>query len=304
MAAVFGEDLTEASGALPLLALAMALLACAYLAVQYLLALERANFLIILGLAAAAELVLLPIVGVVPTNVALLVVALQLAMLPAFFGLVTRSSWRGPPQAPGLSRRRRRRRLLDRLAGRRPPRVLDQALEAQRRPFDHVVAQRRDGEREHEGHRPLRGDVPRVDLEHDGQVVEEEGVGDQADPQQNAVGEQPPHQAARLVAEHRRDDHAMPITRVQRAAPDPLGGALSLAVRPVQPDLRAHDPEGQQRDRPGDPGEAVERPQPRGQVVALLVPDAQNGEAHPGGEHVQEGSGASGGGARCPGARR
>ncbi len=77
----------------------MALLACAYLAVQYLIALERANFLLVLGLAAAAELVLLPIVGAVPTEVACSWSALQLAMLPAFLGLVTRSSWRGPPQA-------------------------------------------------------------------------------------------------------------------------------------------------------------------------------------------------------------
>jgi O-antigen/teichoic acid export membrane protein len=99
MGAVFGEDLTEASDALPFLAVAMALLACAYLSVQYLIALERANFLLILGLAAVAELVLLPVVGAVPTNVALLVVGLQVVMLPAFVGLVTRSAWRGPPQA-------------------------------------------------------------------------------------------------------------------------------------------------------------------------------------------------------------
>jgi O-antigen/teichoic acid export membrane protein len=99
MGAVFGEDLTEASGALPFLAIAMALLACAYLAVQYLIALERANFLLVLGLAAVAELVLLPIVGAVPTDVALVVVGLQVAMLPAFFGLVTRSAWRGPSEA-------------------------------------------------------------------------------------------------------------------------------------------------------------------------------------------------------------
>ena len=36
--AVFGDDLTEASGALPWLGLAMSLLACSYLSVQYLLA--------------------------------------------------------------------------------------------------------------------------------------------------------------------------------------------------------------------------------------------------------------------------
>jgi len=99
MAAVFGDDLTEASGALPLLAVAMALLACAYLAVQYLIALERSSFLLILGLGAVAELILLPIVGAVPTDVALVVVGLQVAMLPAFYTLVTRSSWRGATQA-------------------------------------------------------------------------------------------------------------------------------------------------------------------------------------------------------------
>jgi O-antigen/teichoic acid export membrane protein len=100
MAAVFGDDLTAASSVLPFLALAMALLACAYLAVQYLIALERANFLPVLGLAAAAELILLPVVGAVATNVALVVVALQLAMLPAFFALVTRSVLRRPSAAP------------------------------------------------------------------------------------------------------------------------------------------------------------------------------------------------------------
>ena len=42
---VFGEDLTGAAGALPWLALAMTLLACAYLSVQYLLAMGRSSFL-------------------------------------------------------------------------------------------------------------------------------------------------------------------------------------------------------------------------------------------------------------------
>ena len=39
LSAVFGPDLTGAAGALPLLGVAMALLSCAYLAVQYMLAL-------------------------------------------------------------------------------------------------------------------------------------------------------------------------------------------------------------------------------------------------------------------------
>ena len=47
--AVFGDDLTEASGALPWLGLAMALLACAYLSVQYLLALHHRRFIGVLG---------------------------------------------------------------------------------------------------------------------------------------------------------------------------------------------------------------------------------------------------------------
>ena len=46
---VFGEDLTLASGALPWLGLAMVLLACTYLAVQYLLALHRYRFIWILA---------------------------------------------------------------------------------------------------------------------------------------------------------------------------------------------------------------------------------------------------------------
>ena len=47
--AVFGEDLTAASDALPWLGLAMAMLACAYLSVQYLLAMGRASFIWVLG---------------------------------------------------------------------------------------------------------------------------------------------------------------------------------------------------------------------------------------------------------------
>ena len=44
LGAVFGDDLTEASGALPWLGLAMALLACVYLSVQYLLAMGHRRF--------------------------------------------------------------------------------------------------------------------------------------------------------------------------------------------------------------------------------------------------------------------
>jgi O-antigen/teichoic acid export membrane protein len=51
----FGPDLTAASGALPLLGLAMTLLAVAYLAVQYLVALRQTRFLWLLGAMALAE---------------------------------------------------------------------------------------------------------------------------------------------------------------------------------------------------------------------------------------------------------
>jgi O-antigen/teichoic acid export membrane protein len=51
----FGPGLTAASGALPVLGVAMALLAVAYLAVQYVLALRKTRFLWILGAMALAE---------------------------------------------------------------------------------------------------------------------------------------------------------------------------------------------------------------------------------------------------------
>jgi O-antigen/teichoic acid export membrane protein len=76
--AVFGDDLTEASGALPWLGLAMALLAFAYLSVQYLLALHHRRFIGVLGIAAVAEVVLLIAVGANLTHIAMALAALQL----------------------------------------------------------------------------------------------------------------------------------------------------------------------------------------------------------------------------------
>jgi O-antigen/teichoic acid export membrane protein len=79
LGAVFGQDLTDAAGALPWLGLAMALLACAYLSVQYLLALGRASFVWVLAPAAAMEVILLAAVGANLTGVALALFCLQLA---------------------------------------------------------------------------------------------------------------------------------------------------------------------------------------------------------------------------------
>ena len=74
---VFGDDLAEASGALPLLGLAMTLLACTYLSVQYLLGLHRARFIVTLAAAAVAEVVLLASIGADLGQVALALFALQ-----------------------------------------------------------------------------------------------------------------------------------------------------------------------------------------------------------------------------------
>jgi O-antigen/teichoic acid export membrane protein len=78
LAAVFGDDLTDASDALPWLALAMTLLACAYLSVQYLLAMGSASFLWVLGAALVAEVVALLIIGAQLTAVALSLVCVQI----------------------------------------------------------------------------------------------------------------------------------------------------------------------------------------------------------------------------------
>ncbi|HEX2233342.1 MAG TPA: hypothetical protein VHG69_08260 [Thermoleophilaceae bacterium] len=92
LASVFGEDLAAASDALPLLALAMSLLACSYLAVQYLLALGRMSFLIVLAIVPPVELALLMAVGADLTAVASVLAALQLVLAPALFGLVLRAA--------------------------------------------------------------------------------------------------------------------------------------------------------------------------------------------------------------------
>jgi O-antigen/teichoic acid export membrane protein len=75
---VFGDDLTEASGALPWLGLAMALLACVYLATQFLLAMHRRRFIAVLAVAAAAEVVVLLAIGAHLTRIALALFAIQL----------------------------------------------------------------------------------------------------------------------------------------------------------------------------------------------------------------------------------
>ena len=96
---VFGEDATEAAGALPWLGLAMALLACAYLSVQYLLALGRASFIGVLVVAAVSEVLLLLGVGANLTGIALALFGLQLVCAGGMLAL----SFRGPA-SPAIPR--------------------------------------------------------------------------------------------------------------------------------------------------------------------------------------------------------
>jgi O-antigen/teichoic acid export membrane protein len=74
---VFGEDLTDASDALPFLGLAMSLLACSYLSVQYLLAMGKASFLVVLAAALAVEVPVMLIIGDDLTAIAIALAGIQ-----------------------------------------------------------------------------------------------------------------------------------------------------------------------------------------------------------------------------------
>ncbi|HEX8855546.1 MAG TPA: hypothetical protein VF752_08080, partial [Thermoleophilaceae bacterium] len=88
---VFGDDLTLASDALPLLGLAMSLLAATFLAVQYLLALHRQRFLWLLAAAAALDPVLVNAMGSNLTDVALVLMCLQAALAAAMLVTAVRA---------------------------------------------------------------------------------------------------------------------------------------------------------------------------------------------------------------------
>jgi glycosyltransferase involved in cell wall biosynthesis/O-antigen/teichoic acid export membrane protein len=97
--AVFGEDLTGAAGALPWLGLAMALLASAYLAVQYLLAIGRRSFIGVLAAAAAVEVLALLAVGANLTGIALALFGLQLLCATSMLALSLRTPATPAPAA-------------------------------------------------------------------------------------------------------------------------------------------------------------------------------------------------------------
>lgn len=96
--AVFGEDLTLASDALPWLGLAMVLLACTYLSVQYLLALHRYRFTWILAAAMVVEVGALVAIGDNLTQVAVALMLVQAVCAGAVLSLALR--WRPAPRAP------------------------------------------------------------------------------------------------------------------------------------------------------------------------------------------------------------
>ena len=89
--AVFGQDLTGATDALPWLGGAMTLLACSYLCVQYLLALGRAEFVPVLALAAVADVVVLAGIGDDLTGVATALAVIQAACAAALVALCLRA---------------------------------------------------------------------------------------------------------------------------------------------------------------------------------------------------------------------
>jgi O-antigen/teichoic acid export membrane protein len=93
---VFGPGLTAAAGALAILTGAMALLACGYLVVQYLLALGRRAFIALLAVAATVELVVLPQVGANLTEVALVLLGLELTLAASLLVTAARVSRSAP----------------------------------------------------------------------------------------------------------------------------------------------------------------------------------------------------------------
>lgn len=90
--AVFGDDLTDASDALPFLGLAMSLLACSYLSVQYLLAMGKASFLFVLAAAMVAEVAVLLAIGDDLTAIAVALLAIQAVCAATVLTMAMRQS--------------------------------------------------------------------------------------------------------------------------------------------------------------------------------------------------------------------
>jgi O-antigen/teichoic acid export membrane protein len=83
----FGKDFATADKALPILGVAMTFLAATYLCVQYLLALHRSRFVLVLAAGAILDPLLLLAAGHKLTSIALVLAGLQ-AVLAAVIGLI------------------------------------------------------------------------------------------------------------------------------------------------------------------------------------------------------------------------
>jgi hypothetical protein len=100
---VFGSNLAGASGALPLLALAMLLLAASYLAIQYLIAMHHWTFIWALAFAAVLEPTVLLGINSSPTSIALALAAVQLVVAAGLVRLGVRSWSRAHADAPAVA---------------------------------------------------------------------------------------------------------------------------------------------------------------------------------------------------------
>jgi O-antigen/teichoic acid export membrane protein len=100
----FKTNLTHASNSLLILGIAFTVLACTYLAIQYMLALRRTGFLLFLGLVAIAEPVLLLQAPRKPAGFAAIVLAIQVVGAIVAFALALRGDGAPPPESTSRGR--------------------------------------------------------------------------------------------------------------------------------------------------------------------------------------------------------
>jgi O-antigen/teichoic acid export membrane protein len=99
----FGVKKASASNSLPVLGLAFTVLACTYLAIQYMLALKHTWFLVVVAVVAIAEPILLVHASKNPPAFAAVVLAIQAAAALVAFGFALRAKAPAlpPPEDPG-----------------------------------------------------------------------------------------------------------------------------------------------------------------------------------------------------------
>jgi O-antigen/teichoic acid export membrane protein len=98
--AAFGANRTEASGSLFILGIAFTMLAATYLAIQYMLALKRARFLVLIAAVAVAEPILLAGASRKPAGFATVVLGVQAVGALIAFAMALRPEKSPPPAEP------------------------------------------------------------------------------------------------------------------------------------------------------------------------------------------------------------